>query len=332
MKRREFITLLGGAGVAWPLAARAQHAERVRQIGLLYGGSRADPQGQAGLAAFTKAMRQMGWVPGSNVAIEQRFADGDADRARILARELMGLRPDLVVGHTTPVVAALQQESRTIPIVFVVVSDPVGSGFVASLPQPGGNITGFINLEGSLGGKWIELLKETIPHITRAAIIFNSDTAPYWEYYLRPFETAARSLAVEPAAIRVSSTTDIERAIASLAAVPDGGLVVMPDVFTATRDRLNLIISLVARHRLPTVYPYRYMAVGGGLISYGIDNTDLWRRTPIYVDRILKGAKPAELPVQLPTKFEMAVNLKTAKALGLTVPDTLLARADEVIE
>jgi putative ABC transport system substrate-binding protein len=330
MRRRTFITLLGGAAAAWPLAARAQ--ERVRQIGLLYGGSRADPQGQAGLAAFTKAMREMGWVPGSNVAIEQRFADGDADRARTLARELMGLRPDLVVGHTTPVVAALQQESRTIPIVFVVVSDPVGSGFVASLPQPGGNITGFINLEGSLGGKWIELLKETIPHITRAAVIFNPDTAPYWEYYLRPFETAARSLAVEPAAIRVSSTTDIEHAIASLAAVPDAGLVVMPDIFTATRDRLNLIISLAARHRLPTVYPYRYMAVGGGLISYGIDNTDLWRRTPIYVDRILKGAKPAELPVQLPTKFEMVVNLKTAKALGLEVPSALLALADEVIE
>jgi putative tryptophan/tyrosine transport system substrate-binding protein len=330
--RREFLTLLGGGAVAWPLAARAQHAERVRQIGLLYGGSRADPQGQAGLAAFTKAMREMGWVPGSNVTIEQRFADGDADRARTLARELMGLRPDLVVGHTTPVVAALQQESRTIPIVFVVVSDPVGSGFVASLPQPGGNITGFINLEGSLGGKWIELLKETVPHITRAAVIFNPDTAPYWEYYLRPFETAARSLAVEPAAIRVSSTTDIERAIASLAAVPDGGLVVMPDIFTATRDRLNLIISLAAWHRLPTVYPYRYMAVGGGLISYGIDNTDLWRRTPIYVDRILKGSKPADLPVQQPTKFELAINLKTAKALGLTVPDSLLARADEVIE
>jgi putative ABC transport system substrate-binding protein len=228
MGRREFITLLGGAtAAAWPLAARAQHAERVRQIGLLYGGSRADPQGQAGLAAFTKAMGEVGWVPGRNVAIEQRFADGDADRARTLARELMGLRPDLVVAHTTPVVAALQQESRTIPIVFVVVSDPVGSGFVASLPQPGGNITGFVNLEGSLGGKWIELLKETIPRITRAAVIFNPETAPYWEYYLRPFETATRSVAVEPVAMRVSSTTDIERAIASLAAAPDVGLIVM---------------------------------------------------------------------------------------------------------
>jgi putative ABC transport system substrate-binding protein len=331
MGRREFVALLCGAAAS-PLAASAQQAARVRQIGLLYGGSRADPQGQAGLAAFTKAMRELGWVLGRNIAIEQRFADGDSDRARTFARELMGLRPDLVVGHTTPVVAALQQESRTIPIVFVVVSDPVGSGFVASLPQPGGNITGFVNLEGSLGGKWIELLKETIPRITRAAVIFNPDTAPYWEYYVRPFETAARSLAVEPAAIRVSSTTDIERAIASLAAVPDCGLVVMPDIFTATRDRLNLIISVAARHRLPTVNPYRYMAVGGGLISYGIDNTDLWRRTPIYVDRILKGAKPADLPVQLPTKFEMAVNLKTAKALGLDVPPSLLARADEVIE
>ena len=331
MKRREFITLLGGAA-AWPAVARAQQPERVRRIGVLYGGNLADSQGQVGLAAFTKAMRELGWVPGRNIAIEQRYADGDTNRMRALAKELIGLGPDLVVAQTTPVVAALQQESRTIPIVFVVVSDPVGSGFVASLPQPGGNITGFINLEGSLSSKWIEVLKETVPRIARAAVIFNPDTASYWEYYLRPFESAARSLAIEPSAIRVASTADIERGIASLAGVPDSGLVLMPDIFTATRDRLNLIISLAARHRVPTVYPYRYMAAGGGLISYGIDNTDLWRRAPLYVDRILKGAKPADLPVQLPTKFELAVNLKTAKALGLTIPPMLLARADEVIE
>ena len=332
MKRREFITLIAGAAAAWPIAARGQQSDRVRRIGLMYGGSQADPQGQASLTAFAKAMRELDWVAGRNIVIEQRFADGDPDRMRTLAKELIGLRPDLVVAHTTPVVAALQQESRTIPIVFVVVSDPVGSGFVASLPQPGGNITGFINLEGSLGSKWIELLRETIPRVARVSIIFNPDTAPYWEYYMRPFEAAARSLAIEPTAIRVGSTVEIERAIGALAGAPGSSLVLMPDIFTATRDRLNRIISLAALHQVPTVYPYRYMAVGGGLISYGIDTVDLWRRTPTYVDRILKGTKPADLPVQLPTKFELAVNLKTARALGLTVPPTLLARADEVIE
>jgi putative ABC transport system substrate-binding protein len=331
VNRRQFVTLLGGAA-AWPLAARAQQGERMRRIGVLYGGGTADTQGQSGIAAFEKAIRELGWTPGRNIAIEYRWADGDSDRMRTLAKELLALPLDLIVGHTTPVVAAIQNESRTIPIVFVVVSDPIGSGFVASLPRPGGNITGFINIEGSLGSKWIELLQEIIPRMARAAVIFNPDTAPYWEYYVRPFEAAARSLAIEPVVIRVGAKVEIERAITSLAGVSDSSLVVVPDIFTATKDNLDVIISLAARHRLPAIYPYRFMATAGGLISYGIDGVDLWRRAPIYVDRILKGAKPAELPVQLPTKFELAVNLKTAKTLGLIVPPSIMLRADEVIE
>ncbi len=334
--RRQFISLLGGTAAAspglWPVAARAQQRNSMRRIGVLYGGSTADPQGQAGLAAFAKAIQELGWTPGRNITIEYRWANGDTDRMRTLARELTALPLDLIVGHTTPVVATIQQESRTIPIVFVVVSDPVGSGFVASLPRPGGNITGFINIEGSLGSKWIELLKEVFPRLAQAAVIYNPDTAPYWEYYSHPFEEAARSLAVEPRTIRVGTKLDIERAITSLADAADSSLIVVPDIFTAKKDNLDLIVSLAARHRLPTIYPYRFMAAAGGLISYGIDSVDLWRRAPIYVDRILKGAKPAELPVQLPTKFELAVNLKTAKALGLTIPESFLLRADEVIE
>ncbi|MFL6799913.1 MAG: ABC transporter substrate-binding protein [Xanthobacteraceae bacterium] len=331
-KRREAMTLLGGATAAWSLSAGAQQGERVRRIGLLYGGSEADTQAQAGVAAFLNGLRELGWVPGQNIAIEQRFAGGDGERMRVLARELIDLRPELVVAQTTPAVAALQVESRTIPIVFVVVSDPVGSGFVESLAQPRGNITGFVNLEGTLGSKWIELLKETIPRIAHAGIIFNPNTAPYWHYYVRPFETAARSLAVEPKALTVASNEYIEQTIAGLAAVPGGGLVVMPDIFTATTHQLGLIISLAARHRVPTVYPYRFMVSRGGLISYGIDTLDLWRRAPAYVNRILKGARPADLPVQLPTKFELAINLSTAKELAIEMPASLLARADEVVE
>jgi putative ABC transport system substrate-binding protein len=240
-------------------------------------------------------------------------------------------RVTVIVAHTTQVVAALQRETRTIPIVFLIVSDPVGSGFVTSLPRPGGNITGFVNIEASLAGKWIELLKETAPRIARAALMFNPDSAP-WDYYLRPFETAARVLAVEPIAARVGSTKDIERFVTSFVEAPDGGLVVMADVFMAVNVNLELIIALAERYRLPTIYPFRFMTAAGGLISYGIDTSDLWRRAPTYVDRILKGAKPADLPVQAPTKFELVINLKTAKALGLEVPPTLLARADEVIE
>jgi len=238
----------------------------------------------------------------------------------------------LILGQSTPVIAALQRETKTIPIVFVIVSDPVGSGFVESLPRPGGNITGFINIEASLSGKWIEMLKEIVPRITRAALMFNPQTATYFAFYQQPFEAAARSNGIEPIATPVRAAADIERVFESLDNRPDTGLVLLPDIFTTTKRNLALITSLAARARVPTIYPYRYMVAAGGLVSYGIDSADLYRRAPAYIDRILKGAKPADLPVQLPTKFELAINLKAAKALSLDIPATLLGRADEVIE
>ena len=272
------------------------------------------------------------WANGRNVQIDYRWASGDVDRMRTFAKELVSLQPDLIVGHTTPVVAALQRETRTIPIVFFFVSDPEGSGFVASLPRPGGNITGFINIELSLAGKWIELLKEVAPAVTHAGLLFNPKTAPYADYYLRPFAIAARSFAVEPVTASVSGTEDIERVVAGIGNRPGGGLVVMPDTFTGMQRNIDQIVSLAAHYRVPTIYPYRYQVAAGGLISYGIDVLDLYRRVPTYVDRILKGAKPADLPVQLPTKFELVINRKTAKALGLLVPETIMLRADGVIE
>jgi putative ABC transport system substrate-binding protein len=238
----------------------------------------------------------------------------------------------LIVGHTTPVVAALQHETSAIPIVFVIVPDPVGSGFVASLPRPGGHITGFINLEASLSGKWIEMLKEIVPQITRAGLMFNPETAPYFAFYQRPFEAAAHANGIEPVAAPVHSIEDVGRIFENFSSQPNTGLVLMPDIFITAKDHHVVITSLAAQHGLPTIYPYRFMVTAGGLVSYGIDSADLWRRVPTYVDRILKGAKPADLPVQLPTKFEMAINLKTAKALGLNIPATMLGRADEVID
>jgi putative ABC transport system substrate-binding protein len=332
MNRREYITSAGGAVVLWHLSSRGLGAERVRRVGVLLGWSTGAPQAAPFLAEFKKALTELGWIEGRNIQVDYRWAATDADLMRSFARELIDLKPDVIVGHSTPVVAALHRETSTIPIVFMNVSDPVGSQFITSLARPGGNITGFINLESSLGGKWIELLKEVAPGITRAGLLFNPQTAPQADYYRQPFEAAARSVGIEPFAAVVSSGVDIERVVASIAGGSSVGLAVMPDIFSAEKQILDLIISLVSRHRVPTVFPYRYMAAAGGLISYGIDNSDLWRRTPSYVDRLLKGENPADLPVQLPTKFELAVNLKTAKALGLTIPPTLLARADEVIE
>jgi putative tryptophan/tyrosine transport system substrate-binding protein len=332
MRRREFITLLGGVAAAWPLAAGAQQSGPIRRIGVLMGNTEGDPQSVTSLAAFNKALQELGWTDGRNIRVDYRWGAADLDRMQAFATELVGLQPDLIVGSTTPVVTALQRQTKTIPIVFVVVSDPVGSGFVASLSRPGGNITGFINIESSLSGKWIEMLKDIVPRVTRAGLMFNPETAPYFAYYLQPFEAAARSYAIEPMAVPVHSATDIERAVAALGGRPDTGLVLMTDIFLTTRRNLNLIISLAARYRVPTIYPYRFMVDAGGLVSYGTDNADLYRGAATYVDRILKAAKPADLPVQLPTKFELAVNLKTAKALGIEMPATLLTRADEVIE
>jgi putative ABC transport system substrate-binding protein len=329
MKRREFIALLGGAAAAWPLAARAQNT---RRLGALLGGAEGDPQATAGLAAVRKALADLGWMEGRNIQIDLRWGSADLSRIQTAAKELVGLKPDLLLASATPVVAALQRETKTIPIVFVAVSDPVGSGFVASLPRPGGNITGFINIEGSISGKWIEMLKDLVPGATSVALMYNPGTAPYFAYYLQPFEAAARSSGIEPMGAPVHAAEDIEPIVAGLGNKGDAGLVVTPDSFLQAKRNLDLIIAAAARYRVATIYPYRFCVDGGGLISYGVDNPDLYRRSATYVDRILKGAKPADLPVQLPTKFELAVNLKTAQALGLNLSREFLLLADEVIE
>jgi putative ABC transport system substrate-binding protein len=331
MERRAFIKLLGGSAL-WPMAAHAQQSGPMRRIGVLLGGAENDPQIVAGLAALKTALAALEWIEGRNIQIDIRFAAADVDRMGSFAKELVALRPDVLFGQTTGVVAALQREAKAIPIVFVIVSDPVGSGFVESLPRPGGNITGFINIEASLSGKWIEMLKEIVPRVTRAGLMFNPATASYMAFYQQPFEAAARLNGIEPIAAPVHSAADIEHVFDSLGNRPDTGLVLPPDVFTTTKVNLELITSLAARTHLPTIYPYRYMVAAGGLISYGIDSVDLYRRAPAYIDRILNGAKPADLPVQLPTKFELAINLKTAKALGIDLSPSLLLRADEVIE
>jgi putative ABC transport system substrate-binding protein len=332
MKRRDFITLLGAAIAACPLAVNAQPAGRMRRIAVLFGLAQGDRQATLELAMLRNTLQELGWAEGRNIQIEVRWAAAEVDRMQVFAKELVSLQPDLILAQTTPVVTALRRETKTIPIVFVAVPDPVGSGFVASLPHPGGNITGFINIEASLGGKWIDTLKDILPGVTNAALMFNPETALAYAYYQQPFEAAARSSGVEPTAAPVRNEADIERVFASLENRPKAGLVMLPDIFTATPQTLKLVITLASRYRVPTVYPYRYMVAAGGLIAYGVDPVDLFRRAPAYIDRILKGANPAELPVQLPTKFEMAINLKTAKALGLEVPPSLLGRADEVIE
>jgi putative ABC transport system substrate-binding protein len=330
MKRRELIAAVGGAAMAWPLAVRAQQSGPMRRIGLLMGSAEGDSNGERGLTAFRDRLQQAGWTEGRNIRLDVRWAGSDVGRIQVLAKELIDLKPDLLVAHSTAVVVELQRQTKSIPIVFFFVSDPVGSGVVASLPRPGGNATGFINIEASLGGKWIELLKEIMPSLKRAGLMFNPDTATYAHYYTEPFEVAAHSRGVEPVVMPVRNDAEIERAVETLSDRPDTALALMPDIFTGAKR--TLIISLAARHRLPTIYPYRFMAADGGLISYGIDQIDLFRRAAGYVDRVLKGEKPADLPVQLPTRFELAVNLKTAKALGLEMPAMLLGRADEVIE
>jgi putative ABC transport system substrate-binding protein len=327
MKRREFIAGLGAA--AWPLATRAQQNGRVRRIGVLMAYDENDPALKINVSAFTQALADLGWTDGRNVRMDLRWTGGDINRIRAFAQELVGLQPDIIVTSSSPVTAALQGETRTIPIVFVNVSDPVVSGIVAALNQPGGNITGFGYLEPSIGGKWLELLSGIAPGLKRVAIMFNPDTAPA-SVYMPSFETAARSLNVVPIVASVHDDVEIETAIIALGREPGGGLVVMPDTFTVVH-RVP-IISAAARNNVPAVYPNLAYARDGGLLSYGFDQVDIWRRAASYVDRILRGAKPGDLPVQFPVKFEMAVNLKTAKALGLTIPPHLLARADEVIE
>jgi putative ABC transport system substrate-binding protein len=331
VRRRDFITLLGGAAATWSVAARGQQGERVRRIGVQIGQAESDRQGQAFVAAFRDELRKLGWIDGGNIRIDTRWATaGDAEARQRFAKELVALQPDLVLSHGTPTTATLLQQTRTIPIVFAAVSDPIGSGFVASFPRPGGNVTGFMNMEPTMAGKWIEVLKEIAPRVVRVALLFNPATAPYAENWLNPFKAAAASFGVQAIAAPVHDTPELESALAALAGEPSGGLIVMPDTFTTARRAE--IAATAARHRLPAVYPFRYFVEFGGLLSYGSDLVHDFRRSATYADRILKGAKPGELPVQAPVKFELVINLKTAKALGLTIPDSLLARADEVIE
>jgi putative ABC transport system substrate-binding protein len=326
MKRREFMTLLGGAA-AWPLAARAQQGDRMRRIGVLMPYDENDPVTKTMLSAFTQALASLGWTDGRNVRMDLRWHGDDTNRIPALAQELVGLQPDIIVTNTTAATAAVQGGTRTIPIVFANVTDPVATGIVPRLDRPSGNVTGFAIFEGTLGGKWLELLADIAPGLKRTAIMFNPDTIPA-SAYMPSLEMAARSLKVTPIFAPVHSDVEIETAIISLGREPGRGLVVMPDFFTTVHRAP--IISAAARNNVPTVYWASFFARDGGLLSYGVDQVDIWRRAATYVDRILRGEKPAELPVQLPTKYEMVVNLKTAKALGLTVPQSILLRADEI--
>ena len=331
LRRREFITLLGGAAAAWPLEARAQLGERMRRIGALIGGAETDPESRARVAALREGLEQRGWSEGRNLRIDYRWASADSDRIRAFAAELVATAPEAIFAHTTPATTRLLEATRNIPIVFASVSDPIGDGIVASFARPGGNVTGFTNVEASMGGKWLEILKELSPAVARVGFLFNPATSPGGgSYFLRPFEAAAPLFNVQPISTPVEDVVDIERAVAPLAVGANGGLIVNSDVFT-TRHRAA-IIAAAARHRVPAIYPFAYFAADGGLAAYGTDVRDLWRRAASYIDRILRGEKPADLPVQAPTKFELVINLKTAKALSLNIPAMLLARADEVIE
>jgi putative ABC transport system substrate-binding protein len=331
MRRRDFITLVGGVAAGWPLTARAQQPA-VPVIGVLMAYAESDLTAQSWLAAFRTALGKLGWTEGSNLRIELRWSASDADRMRTLAKELVDLRPNAIFGVTTPVIGALARETKTIPIVFAGVSDPIGSGFAANLAHPGGNITGFMSNDpaGTLGGKWVELLKEIAPRTVHVALLFNPVTTVPLQYSLPSIQAAASSFAIEVSAAPVHAKDEIEGVIAAQARDPGGGLIAMPDVFNDVNR--ELIIALAARYSVPAIYFNRFFSEPGGLISYGDVRSEQFRLAAGYIDRILKGEKPADLPLQAPTKFELIINLKTAKALGLTVPPLMLGRADEVIE
>jgi putative tryptophan/tyrosine transport system substrate-binding protein len=331
MNRRGFIAALSGAAT-WPIAVRAQQVDRMRLIGVLMAYAENDPEGQAWVAAFREQLQKLGWVEGRNIQIAARWATPNVEAMQRFAKELVALHPDLILSQGTPTTAALLQHTRTIPIIFANIADPVGSGFVESFSRPGGNATGFVahSFEPTMAGKWLELLKEIAPRVSRVAFLFNPATATYFEYYTKPFKAAAPSFGVEAIAAPVHDRSELESTFAAQAREPNGSLIVMPDSFTNAHSLE--ITSLAARYRLPAVYPYRLYAQVGGLLAYGNDVSDNYRRAAGYVDRILKGEKPSELPVQSPVKFELVINLKTVRALGLEVPPTLLSRADEVIE
>jgi putative ABC transport system substrate-binding protein len=327
VKRRQFIKLVGGAAAGWPLAARAQQADRVRRIGVLMNLAADDPEGQRRVTAFVQGLQEWGWSVGRNAQIDYRWGASDGDRIRRYATELVALAPDIILAAGSPAVGPLLQATRSVPIVFALVADPVGSGYVASLARPGGNVTGFAASEFGISAKWLELLKQIAPRVTRVAVV-RDPTIASGSGQFGAIQAVAPSFGVEVRPVDARDAQEIERAVTAFAPEPNGGLI---NVAGAIVHR-ELVIKLAARHRLPAVYAFRYYVTGGGLISYGPDTVDPYRRAAGYVDRILKGEKPADLPVQAPTKYELVINLKTAKALGLTVPPTLLARADEVIE
>jgi|SRR5262249_53160380 len=329
MRRREFIGLVGGVGAIWPFAAHAQQSSKVPRIGVLIAAAQSDPEAKAWVGGFLQGLEKRGWSEDRNLHIDYRFALAGA-QAQLFAKELVALQPDVIFAMPTPAVAALQGETREIPIVFAALADPIGSGFIASLPRPGGNMTGVMQYEPSVVGKWLSMLKDIAPRLARVGLVINPKTAPFYNYYLRPAESLSPSFGIELVPIIVETPTEIERAIESFARVPNGGLLVPPDITTfAHRD---LIIALAAQHSLPAVYSFRVVVLAGGLMSYGIDLVDTCRQAAFYVDRILRGDKPADLPVQAAIKFETALNLKTAKALGLNVPPGLLVAADDVIQ
>jgi putative ABC transport system substrate-binding protein len=331
MKRRDFITLLGGAAAAWPLAASAQQ-ERMRRLGVIIQMAEKDPQAQLNVLALQKGLLARGLNPGQNLRIEYRFGAGSVEAIHTAVTDILATSPEVILAHGTAVTADLQKQTQTVPVVFTVMSDPVGSGFIQSFARPGGNLTGFTNfLEPSMAAKWVELLKEIAPGVSRVGILFNPQmAADGGMYFARPAETSAAALGVKTVRLPVQTPADIDQAINAFAQEPGGGLIAPPD--STTLPHRDLILVLAARHGLPAIYPYRFFLTSGGLMSYGMDYADVFRRAAEYVDRILKGEKPADLPVQAPTKFELVINLKTAKALGIEVPPTLLARADEVIE
>jgi putative ABC transport system substrate-binding protein len=330
MRRRELIALIGGTVASWPPAAWAQQPNRMRRLGVLMAVAESDADVQKGIAIFLQRLLELGWKDGRNIRIDYRWGGGDAELIETLAKELFDLQPDVLVGHSTPSAKALLKQTRVIPIVFLTVTDPLGQGLVASLSNPGGNITGFSVFEFSLGSKWLETLKQIAPGIRRVTAIFNPETAPYYGLYLQSISATLPALAVQSIAAPVHSEADIENVIRKVASEPDSGLFVLPDSHNVVHRKR--IIELTVKFRLPTIYYFRYFVSDGGLISYGPDELDLFRRTAGYVDRILKGTDPSDLPVQQPTKFELVINLRTAKEMGIEMPASLLARADEVIE
>ena len=330
MRRRDFLSLIGGAAATWPLAVRAQQPARLRQVAILRAEVAGDPEGLRNSGALIQGLQALGWTPGRNVRIEQRWAGGSVDAMKALAKELVALEPDVIVVVSTPVSAAVMQETHTIPIIFVQNFDPVGSGLVKSLVAPDGNITGFTSYEPGISSKWLELLKGVAPQVARVAIVYNPQTAPYAGVFLRSIEAASPIFAIQPIAMPIQDSGTIEKSIEAFAREINPGLMVLPDATTTVHEKL--IVKLASQHRLPALYPWRHYVTAGGLMCYAVDLPVLWRRAASYVDQVLKGEKPANLPIQQPTKFELVINLTAAKAVGLTIPASILSLADDLID